>query len=114
MNQDPLPYPPQMRNGGSLPAHLSSSSLSDPSGWLQYKWSQPPPCAPEWVINNYLKFNPPADVGRPLCDEEWLQQALCEEQQAAGLLPSKLPGRAHPSWGLRPRGMRLPGLEVDG
>jgi hypothetical protein len=26
MSRDPLPYPPQMRNGGSPPAHLSSSS----------------------------------------------------------------------------------------
>jgi hypothetical protein len=92
MNQDPLPYPPQMRNGGSPPAHLSSSFLSDPSGWLQYKWSQPPPRAPNWVIANYLKFNPPADVGCPLCNEEWLQRALREDQQAAGLLPQKFPG----------------------
>jgi hypothetical protein len=89
MNRDPRPYPPQMRNGGSPPAHLSSSSLSDPSGWLQYKWSQPPPRAPEWVIDDYLKFNPPANVGCPLHDEEWLQQALREVQQAAGLLPPK-------------------------
>ena len=92
MNRDPLPYPPQMRNGGSPPAHLSSSSLSDPSGWLQYKWSQPPPCAPDWVFNNFQKFNPPAYAGCPLCNEEWLQQALCKDQQAAGLLPPKLPG----------------------
>jgi hypothetical protein len=28
MSRDPLPYPPQMRNGGSPPAHLSSSSDS--------------------------------------------------------------------------------------
>jgi len=40
-----LPYPPQMKNGGSSPAHLSSSSLSDSSWWLQFKWSQPPPRA---------------------------------------------------------------------
>jgi hypothetical protein len=92
MNRDPLSYPPQMRNGGSPPAHLSSSSLSDPSWWLQYKWLQPPPHAPEWVINNYLKFNPPANVGRPLHNKEWLQRALCEDQQAANLLPPKLPG----------------------
>jgi hypothetical protein len=94
MNRDPLPYPPQMRNGGSPPAHLSSSSLSDPSGWLQYKWLKPLPRAPKWVIDNYLKFNPTADVGHPLCDEEWLQRALCEDQQATGLLPPKSPGGA--------------------
>ncbi len=81
-----------MRNGGPLPAHLLTSSLSDPSGWLQYKWSQPPPCAPHWVFCNYQKFNPPANVGRPLRNKEWLQQALCKDQQAAGLLPPKLPG----------------------
>jgi hypothetical protein len=34
-----------MRNGGPLPAHLSTSSLSNPSRWLQYKWLQPPPRA---------------------------------------------------------------------
>ncbi len=27
MNRNPLPYPPQLRNGGLLPAHLPSSSL---------------------------------------------------------------------------------------
>jgi hypothetical protein len=31
MNQDPLPYPPQMRNGGAPPAHLPSSPHSDPA-----------------------------------------------------------------------------------
>ncbi len=44
------------------------------------------------MISNYQKFNPPANVGCPLWDEEWLQQALCKDQQAASLLPSKLPG----------------------
>jgi len=91
MNRDPLPYTPQMRKGGSLPAHLSSSFLSNPSGWLQYKWPQPPPRAPDWVIDDYLKFNPPADVGRPLCNKDWLQRALCEDQQAASLLPPEVP-----------------------
>jgi hypothetical protein len=92
MNRDPLPYPPQMRNGGSPPAHLSTSSLSDPSGWLQYKWSQPPPRAPDWVFDDFQKFNFPVDVGHPFRDEEWLQQALCKDQQVTGLLPPKLPG----------------------
>jgi hypothetical protein len=81
-----------MRNGGSPPAHLSLSSLSDYSGWLQYEWLQPPPLAPEWVINSYLKFDPSANVGRSLRNEEWLQQALCKDQQVASLLPPKLPG----------------------
>jgi hypothetical protein len=31
-------------------------------------------------------------VTRPFCDKEWLQQALCKDQQAAGLLPPKFPG----------------------
>jgi hypothetical protein len=30
MNQKPLPYPPQMRNGGLPPAHLPSTSHSNP------------------------------------------------------------------------------------
>jgi hypothetical protein len=30
MMQNPLPYPPQMRNGGLLPAHLHSSPHSNP------------------------------------------------------------------------------------
>jgi hypothetical protein len=92
MNQNPLPYPPQMRNSGLLPAHLPLSSLSDPSAWLQYKWSQPTPRAPGWVFDDYQKFNPLANVGHPLRDKEWIQRALCEDQQAAGLLPPKSPG----------------------
>ena len=36
-----LSYPPQMRNGGSPPAHLSLSSLSNPPWWPQVKWLQP-------------------------------------------------------------------------
>jgi hypothetical protein len=77
MNQNPLPYPPQMRNGGLPPAHLPLSSLSNPLVWLQYKWSQPPPRAPDWV-----------------CDapDNWIGCALHEDQQAAGLLPPKSPG----------------------
>jgi hypothetical protein len=92
MSRDSSPHPPpQMRNGGPPPANLSTSSLSDPSRWLQYKWSQPPPRAPDWVFDDYQKFNPPANVGCPLCDEEWLQRALPEDHYAAGLLPPKLP-----------------------
>jgi hypothetical protein len=92
MNRNPLPYPPQMRNGGLPPAHLPSSSLSNPSVWLQYKWSQPPPRAPDWVFDDYQKFNPPANVGCPLCDEEWNQRAFREDAQAAGILPPDPPG----------------------
>jgi hypothetical protein len=76
MNQGPLPYPPQMRNGGSPLAHLSSSSLSNPSAWLQYKWSQPPPRAPNWVRDS---------------PDDWIGRALRKDQQAAGLLPPKPP-----------------------
>jgi hypothetical protein len=92
MNQKPLPYPPQMSNGGLLPAHLPSSSLSDPLAWLQYKWSQPPPCTPNWVFDDYQKFNPPANVGCPLHDKEWHQRAFCKDKQAAGILPPDPPG----------------------
>jgi hypothetical protein len=66
---------------------LPSSSLSDPEVWLQIKWSQPPPRALKWVFDYYERYNPPASVGRPLCDEEWLQRAFREVHQAAGLLP---------------------------
>jgi hypothetical protein len=92
MNQTPLPYPPQMRNSGLLLAHLPLSSLSNPLAWLQYKWSQPPPRTPDWVFDDYQKFNPPANVGRPLCGKEWLQQAFCKDAQAAGILPPDPPG----------------------
>jgi hypothetical protein len=73
----PIPYPPQMRNGGLPPAHLPSSSLSNPSAWRQYKWSQPPPHAPDWV-----------------CDapDNWIGRALHKDQQADSLLPPKSPG----------------------
>jgi hypothetical protein len=81
-----------MSNGGSPPAHLPSSYLSDPSWWLQFKWSQPPPRAPEWLFEYYHRYNPPANVGQPLRDEGWLQRAIREDQQAAGLLPPVQPG----------------------
>jgi hypothetical protein len=81
------PDPPQIGNGGSPPAHLPTSSLSNPAGWLQYKWSQPPPRAPDWVFAHYERFNPPAVVGFPRPWEEWHQRAVREDQQAAGLLP---------------------------
>jgi hypothetical protein len=81
-----------MSNGGSPPAYLPSSYLSDPSWWLQFKWSQPPPRAPEWLFEYYHRYNPPANVGQPLRDEGWLQRAIREDQQAAGLLPPVQPG----------------------
>ncbi len=71
---------------------MPSSSLSDPSAWLQYKWSQPPPRAPDWVFDDYQKINPPADVGHPLRDKEWHQQAFRKDEQAAGILPPDPPG----------------------
>ena len=88
MSRDTLPFPPQMRNGGSSPAHLSSSYLSNPSWWLHIKWSQPPPCAPEWLFDYYESNNPPPPdtFGRPIRDEDWLQRAICEDQQGARLL----------------------------
>ena len=86
MSRDAPPYPPQMRNGGSPPAHLSSSYLSDPSWWLHFKWLQPPPRAPKWLFDYYKSYNPAANVGRPLQEENWHQRAIREDQQAAGLL----------------------------
>ncbi len=44
------------------------------------------------MFDDYQKFNPPANVVCLLCNEEWLQRALREDQQAASLLPPKLPG----------------------
>jgi hypothetical protein len=74
MSQDPLGCLPQMRNGGSPPAHLSLSTPSDHSGWLQHKWMQPPLHAPEWVC---------------VAPANWINCALHKgkDQQAAGLLP---------------------------
>jgi hypothetical protein len=79
MNQKPLPYPPQMRNGGLPPAHLSLSSDAtiDSSGWLKIKWSQPPLIV-IWDV-------PPANLDHG----DWLARAECEDHQtAAGVLPS--------------------------
>ena len=92
MSRDVLPYPPQMRNGGSPPAHLSSPYLSNPSWWLQFKWSQSPPRAPEWLFDYYKSYNPPANVGQPLPNDQWCQRAFCDDQQAAGLLPPEYGG----------------------
>ena len=58
MGHSPLPPPPQMRNGGSPLAHLP-----DPSWWLQFKWSQPPPRAPEWLFDYYERYNPLTNIG---------------------------------------------------
>ncbi len=44
--------------------------------WLQYKWKQPRPRAPDWVLD--WACNAPDD---------WIGHALREDQQAAGLLP---------------------------
>jgi hypothetical protein len=75
MSQDPLLYPPQMRNSGSLLACLSTS-LDNPLDtfyWLRYNWLQPPPRAPDWVIDWELHDNWPLDY------------AICEYKEAAGL-----------------------------
>ena len=56
MNQDPLPYPPQMRNGGPPPAHLLSSTLAP---FDAYRWPQPPQCAPN--IGAVAASTPPTD-----------------------------------------------------
>ena len=81
-----------MGNGGSPPAHLPSSSLSDPEVWLQIKWSQPPPQAPNWLFAHYQAYNLPPNIGPPLPWEEWHQRAFRKDQQAAGLLPLALLG----------------------
>ncbi len=81
-----------MSNGGSPPAPLPPY-LSDPSWWLQFKWSQPPPRAPECLFDYYKRYNPLANVGQLLRDKEcWHQRAIHEDQQAAGLLPPGTPG----------------------
>ncbi len=73
---------------------MSSSSLSDPSWWLLFKWSQPPPRAPKWLFDSYRRYNPPPPntYGRPPPYKEWLQRAIREDQQAAGLLPPQYGG----------------------
>ena len=109
----PHPPSPKMGNSGSPLAHLSSSSLSDTEGWLQYKLLQPPPHAPNWVFNYYEHYNPSANVGCPLCDVEWLQWAFREDQQAPGLiLPPDSPGGGHSSWGPCTCGTCLPWLDA--
>jgi hypothetical protein len=48
MDQNPLPYPLQMRNGGSPPAHLPSSTATplDPLRWLAPPQRSPEPQPP--------------------------------------------------------------------
>jgi hypothetical protein len=77
MNQDPLPYPLQMRSGGSLPTHLSLSldTPLDASYWLQRNWLQPPPRTPERVIDRALRKDWPFEC------------TILKYKQAAGLLP---------------------------
>ena len=89
-----LSPPPQMGNGGSPPAHLSTPYLSDPSWWLHIKWSQPSPRTPDWLFDYYDRYNPPPldTFGRPLRIEEWHQRAVREDRQAAGLLAPGLGG----------------------
>jgi hypothetical protein len=53
MNQNPLPYPLQMRNGGSLPAHLPPSTATplDPLRWLAPFQRAPEPQPPVHASN---------------------------------------------------------------
>jgi hypothetical protein len=102
MSRDPLPCPPQMRNGGPPPAHLSLSSDTpiDPHGWLRIKWIQPLPRAPNWVIIAW--YIPPANACISCNDKDWYDRAWCEDNQAAGLLPlPPLLGGGNSFWGLR-------------
>jgi hypothetical protein len=77
MTRDPLPYPPQMRNGGSPLAHLflSLDTPRDASYWLQCNWLQPPLHAPEWVID------------WASCKDWPIERATCNYKQAAGMRP---------------------------
>jgi hypothetical protein len=43
------------------------------------------------LFDYYRSYNPPANVGRPPPYEEWLQRAIREDQEAAGLLPPEQP-----------------------
>ena len=97
MSRDALPPPSQMGNGGPPPAHLSLSSLSDPSWWLQFKWSQPPPRAPEWLFDTYNHYNPLTLPHEQwiLPYKEWIPRAIREDKQSAGLLPPKGGGPLH-------------------
>ena len=53
-----------------------------------------PPHPLNWVLDDYLTYNPPADVARPLRNKDWLNRGLRKGQQAVGLLPLKPPGGA--------------------
>ncbi len=44
------------------------------------------------MFDCYQACNSPADIAPHLHNKEWLQRALCKDQQAAGLLPSELLG----------------------
>jgi hypothetical protein len=81
MSQGPFLYPPQIRNRGSPPAHLSSSTDApiDPSSWLKIKWCQLPLHAPDWVIDKWY-----ACAHR---NDDWLNRAWREDTQDVGLLP---------------------------
>jgi hypothetical protein len=81
-----------MGNGGSPPAHLPLTSLSNPEVWLQIKWSQPPPRAPSWLFAHYQAYNPPPDVGSPLPWEEWRQE---DERRCRQLLDEQADHARH-------------------
>ncbi len=90
MNQGhSFPPPSQMRNGGSPSAHLPPPLRipTDPSGWLQHKWSHTPPRAPDCLFSSYQAYNPPANA----CNEDWFDRAYPKDHQAAGLLPQEAP-----------------------
>jgi hypothetical protein len=44
------------------------------------------------MFDCYEHYNPLAAIGCPLCDKEWHQQAICEDQQATEILPPDPPG----------------------
>ena len=51
MSREYLPCPPQMRNGGPPPAHLSSSMA-----FAEARWLYPPQRAPDMLGQSILDF----------------------------------------------------------
>ena len=93
MDQNPFPYPLQMRNGGSPPAHLPSSTAIplDPLCWLAPPQRAPEPQPPVRQMRNgglppaYLPYSPHPDPVAAIAKPKAIvsDAIACNRQEAA-------------------------------
>jgi hypothetical protein len=108
-----LPPPPQMGNGGSPPAHLSASFLSDPSWWLVAAIQRvaASPTRPRVVVRLLQTLQPPGQRWSPASLQRMASTSRPRRPIGCRIAAATIWG-AHSSWGPCSRGTCLQGLEV--